>query len=366
MVDWDQRYSRKTYVYGEAPSPVVDEAVAAGWLPPPPCRVLLLGEGEGRNAVALAARGYACVALDPSAAGLAKCAALAKKRGVDVDRVTSTAGVALARGGLGLFDAVVSVYCAYASGDERREAHALVARCLWPGGVYVYVGFGDNHDAVVAAAEAKGARRVAGCGGDRAAGPATVARELAGFETVAAREREEVLAEGAFHRGAASIAVYAGRVASTYAAAVASAFDASYPAAPGAAAGGDARLAAAGFLVGRAVHHANRSDWCRSCWRAACACAPAPAPAPSTLRVVVVVHPTEFLRPTSTARVLAGLGAATLLVYGCPAHDRQLDALLAAEDVALLFPEDGADGPAALGGARRPVVLVPDCVQINQ
>ena len=59
MVDWDQRYSRKTYVYGEAPSPVVDEAVAAGWLPPPPCRVLLLGEGEGRNAVALAARGYA-------------------------------------------------------------------------------------------------------------------------------------------------------------------------------------------------------------------------------------------------------------------------------------------------------------------
>ena len=165
---------------------------------------------------------------------------------------------------------------------------------------------------------------------------------------------------GISHSFPAQVAVYAGRLASTYAAAVASAFDASYPAAPGAAAGGDARLAAAGFLVGRAVHHANRSNWCRSCWRAACACAPAPAPAPSTLRVVVVVHPTEFLRPTSTARVLAELGAAALLVYGCPAHDRQLDALLAAEDVALLFPEDGADGPAALGGARRPVVLVPD------
>ena len=168
------------------------------------------------------------------------------------------------------------------------------------------------------------------------------------------------MTSGISHAFPAQVAVYAGRVASTYAAAVASAFDASYPAAPGAAAGGDARLAAAGFLVGRAVHHANRSNWCRSCWRAACACAPAPAPAPSTLRVVVVVHPTEFLRPTSTARVLAGLGAAALLVYGCPAHDRQLDALLAAEDVALLFPEDGADGPAALGGARRPVVLVPD------
>jgi SAM-dependent methyltransferase len=217
MVDWDQRYSRKTYVYGEAPSPVVDEAVAAGWLPPPPCRVLLLGEGEGRNAVALAARGYACVALDPSAAGLAKCAALAKKRGVDVDRVGSAAGVALARGGLGLFDAVVSVYCAYASGDERREAHALVARCLWPGGVYVYVGFGEKHEAVVAAAAARGERRVAGCGGDRAAGPATVARELAGFETVAARERAEVLAEGAFHRGAASVAVGAGKECFTFA-----------------------------------------------------------------------------------------------------------------------------------------------------
>ena len=43
---------------------------------------------------------------------------------------------------------------------------------------------------------------------------------------------------GISHSFPAQVAVYAGRLASTYAAAVASAFDASYPAAPGAAAAG--------------------------------------------------------------------------------------------------------------------------------
>merc|ERR1711938_423221 len=104
-VDWDARYARKAYVYGEKACIFLEEALARGWLPAAPARVLLLGEGEGRNAVFLAARGYDCVALDPSTVGLEKCARLAARRGVRVEGVAGVAEDALRRGALGLFDA---------------------------------------------------------------------------------------------------------------------------------------------------------------------------------------------------------------------------------------------------------------------
>ncbi len=55
-VDWDHRYSStKKYVYGKDPNACVVEAVAKRWLPGQG-RVLLIGEGEGRNAVYLASK----------------------------------------------------------------------------------------------------------------------------------------------------------------------------------------------------------------------------------------------------------------------------------------------------------------------
>lgn len=103
MVDYDARYSRSAYAYGTQASAIV--ADAARHLSPN-SRVVLLGEGEGRNACALAALGHWCVAVDTSRVGLAKCAKLAKRHGVGVDCVLADArhfraradAVALARG----------------------------------------------------------------------------------------------------------------------------------------------------------------------------------------------------------------------------------------------------------------------------
>ena len=76
-VDWDHRYSSTgKYVYGKDPNACVVEAVSNKWLPGQG-RVLLIGEGEGRNAVYLASQGFECVASDPSQRALEKAEKLA-------------------------------------------------------------------------------------------------------------------------------------------------------------------------------------------------------------------------------------------------------------------------------------------------
>ena len=79
-VDWDHRYSSTgKYVYGKDPNACVVEAFSNKWLPGQG-RVLLIGEGEGRNAVYLASQGFECVASDPSQRALEKAEKLATAR----------------------------------------------------------------------------------------------------------------------------------------------------------------------------------------------------------------------------------------------------------------------------------------------
>ena len=76
---WDARYANAAgFVFGTEPNDFLRSV--ADRIPPGP--VLCLGEGEGRNAVFLARRGHAVTALDQSATGLAKAAALAAQHGV--------------------------------------------------------------------------------------------------------------------------------------------------------------------------------------------------------------------------------------------------------------------------------------------
>ncbi len=76
---WDSRYSRPDYVYGTAPNTylaeVSDRLPSGG-------KVLSLAEGEGRNAVYLAAKGYEVTGVDSSRVGLEKAQRLAAQHSV--------------------------------------------------------------------------------------------------------------------------------------------------------------------------------------------------------------------------------------------------------------------------------------------
>jgi SAM-dependent methyltransferase len=79
-MNWDERYRDPGYFYGTAPNNFLVSVIGRI----PLVRVLSLAEGEGRNAVYLASRGYEVTAVDGSAVGLGKAQTLAAERGIEI------------------------------------------------------------------------------------------------------------------------------------------------------------------------------------------------------------------------------------------------------------------------------------------
>ena len=71
--------------------------------------VLCIGEGEGRNALFLASRGYAVEAFDVSAVGLVKARALAEERHLTLR--TTVADLAHYDFGQRRWSGIVSIFC---------------------------------------------------------------------------------------------------------------------------------------------------------------------------------------------------------------------------------------------------------------
>ena len=130
MNPWDERYDAKDYLYGTEPNDFLAEQAARL----PPGRVLCVGEGEGRNAVYLAALGHQVLAVDASAVGLAKAKRLAAARGLDIaTEVADLADFAIAAEA---WDAVVSIFC-HVPPALRRILHRRLVAGLKPGGMLI-------------------------------------------------------------------------------------------------------------------------------------------------------------------------------------------------------------------------------------
>lgn len=128
---WDERYSEEGFAYGAEPNDFlasVADAIPAGG------RVLCLAEGEGRNAVFLAGRGYRVVAMDQSPVGLEKAKRLAREKGTEIETVA--ANLADFRIEPGAWDGIVSIW-GHLPPALRRSVHAAAAAGLRPGGVFV-------------------------------------------------------------------------------------------------------------------------------------------------------------------------------------------------------------------------------------
>jgi SAM-dependent methyltransferase len=193
---WDQRFGGDAYFYGTEPNEFI--AASAGLIPPGP--VLCLGEGEGRNAVHLAARGHAVTAIDQSSAGLAKAARLAAARGVALTTVVADVGrfsIAAAR-----WSGIVATFL-HLPPPLRREVHARAALGLSPGGVILLEAYTPAQLRF------------------RTGGPvnqpellmplADLRAEFAGLEFLVAHEIERDIVEGNGHRGPSAVVQIAAR-----------------------------------------------------------------------------------------------------------------------------------------------------------
>lgn len=131
---WDRRYSAPAYAYGTEPNGFLVEVAVR--IPAGP--VLCLAEGEGRNAVWLAARGHAVTAVDSSATGLAKAASLARSRAVHIETIVADlSSFAIAPGA---WSGIVAIF-AHLPPHLRRAVHRAAARGLACGGVFVLEAF---------------------------------------------------------------------------------------------------------------------------------------------------------------------------------------------------------------------------------
>ena len=127
---WDQRYDNPNHLFGYRPNDFLTQSeimLRRG------SRVLVVGDGEGRNGVWLAQRGHRVTSVDLSEVASRKATAWAAEKGVDLDVqvgdiVTWLAGEA----GSGPWDAVVWIFC-HLHPDVRRDAARLTIERMAPG-----------------------------------------------------------------------------------------------------------------------------------------------------------------------------------------------------------------------------------------
>jgi len=187
---WESRYEEPGFAYGTRPN---------GWVItcepqlPRGARILVPGDGEGRNGVYLATKGHHVTSLDMAASGLRKAAKLAEEAGVPLG--TLQADLAEWSPEPNSFDAVVLVFL-HLPPDLRPRVHAALAASLRPGGLLVLEGFDRSHLGLPG-------------GGPRDPewlfDPEMLRTDFAALECEALQTADVQLDEGPFHQGAARV-----------------------------------------------------------------------------------------------------------------------------------------------------------------
>jgi SAM-dependent methyltransferase len=186
---WDERYSAEEYAYGITPNKFLEQNVHSI----PKGRVLSLAEGEGRNAVFLAKRGYFVTAVDASIVGLNKARKLAEKNDVDVEFIHAD----LADYDLGenKWEGIVSIFCPLPS-SVRKALYKKVMTGLKQNGVFLLEAYTPG-------------QLKYGTGGgnsvDVMQSEESLSLELAGLKFTHLIELERDVIEGIYHTGMGSV-----------------------------------------------------------------------------------------------------------------------------------------------------------------
>lgn len=133
-VFWNDRYSSREFFYGTKPNAFFKEQLDKL----EPGKLLLPGEGEGRNAVYAAQRGWKVDAFDISEKARSKALSFAVSKEVEISYTISLAEefeVSESQ-----YDAIGLIYF-HLSTDIRRITHRKIIRGLKPGGCLILEAF---------------------------------------------------------------------------------------------------------------------------------------------------------------------------------------------------------------------------------
>lgn len=133
---WDTRYASDDYTYGVEPNRYFQQCLD---LIPTPGRLLLLAEGEGRNAVYAAQKGWSVTAVDFSVKAKEKALALAAGKGVEIDYFVADIQQFDMKGGAP-WDAIALIY-AHFEPEMRAAVHQKCMEAVRPGGSIIIEAF---------------------------------------------------------------------------------------------------------------------------------------------------------------------------------------------------------------------------------
>jgi SAM-dependent methyltransferase len=124
---WDIRYSNSEYAYGTQPNVYFKSFIDGN----SPGKILLPGEGEGRNAVYAALKGWEAFAVDQSQAGMDKAKKLAEINNVNIDYQIKE--LSSFEPDMDTYDAIALIFL-HLPPQIRVHIHQNLIRLLKPGG----------------------------------------------------------------------------------------------------------------------------------------------------------------------------------------------------------------------------------------
>lgn len=186
---WNERYKTIDYAYGIEPNSFLKDQLKNIL----PGKILFPAEGEGRNAVYAATKGWQVTAFDPSIEGKRKAELLALQKGVKIEYKTDN--FEFVEFPAESFDCIALVF-AHINPVKREEYHKKLISFLKPGGKLILEGFSKNQ----IKNNSGGPRDI-----DMLFSGKEMENDFGSLSKLDISEEEVILNEGAFHQGLASV-----------------------------------------------------------------------------------------------------------------------------------------------------------------
>ena len=186
---WNERFGTEEYAYGTEPNQFYKEQLDKL----NPGKILFPAEGEGRNAVYAATRGWEVSAFDPSIEGKRKAELLASNKKVQIEYLIDN--YELVSFPLESFDCIVLIF-AHMHPLKREEYHKKLSSFLMPGGTLILEGFSKKQ----INRNTGGPRDI-----DMLFSKEELESDFSSFSDLKIYETETVLNEGTFHKGISSL-----------------------------------------------------------------------------------------------------------------------------------------------------------------
>ncbi|UKB82128.1 class I SAM-dependent methyltransferase [Chryseobacterium sp. MEBOG06] len=197
---WNDRYSSEEFAYGTEPNNYLKEQLEKL----KPSSILFPAEGEGRNAVFAATKGWNVSAFDISSEGKAKALLLAENQNVIIDyQVGELQNLNFQKEH---FDAIALIY-AHFPADIKSSIHIMLNQYLRKGGFIIFEAFSKNHLEYVTKNEKVGGPKDIGS----LFSIDEIKTDFPDYKILELEEKEIELNEGLFHNGTGSVIRFTGQ-----------------------------------------------------------------------------------------------------------------------------------------------------------